>query len=465
MDVEREVNQEHEINIERDVLYVNRMRAGATPLVLRLPLNRGYQREDDHQNLGFETLAQTSSKQHSAATSSVKFAQAPMELTREAKAEWWRQRQRLDERLYTLLCLIQDQWLGGLKGIIQSHNTPVNEENLMNFKRALEWIMSQAVHSMSTASTGAEAGTPDQDESTAASSKDSILQLEINLKDLIYFLLDAYLYNGAVQFGKIALQIKKALCCYWEAETEAKNNGFDDGAHVILILDKHLQIFPWESCPVLREEAVSRVPSIWFLRDRILQQKYCIFKVDPQKTFYILNPGGDLKNTEDEFKEYVESQQGWGGVTGRAPLDLECINGLSKHDLYIYFGHSGGEQYIRSTQIRQLGHCAVSLLLGCSSGCLKGDGEFDPTGNVMNYLLAGCPTIVANLWDVTDKDLDRFSMATFQMWELKSYDDCEPQLSLVEAVKEAREKCKLKYLVGAASVVYGIPCFLKSYGV
>src|SRR5690554_3902175 len=83
-----------------------------------------------------------------------------------------------------------------------------------------------------------------------------------------------------------------------------------------------------------------------------------------------------------------------------------------------YFGHSGGEQYIKSSQIRQLGNCAVSLLLGCSSGSLKGAGEFDPTGNAVNYLLAGCPTLVANLWDVTDRDLDRFSKAMFSLWGL-----------------------------------------------
>ncbi|KAK3825065.1 MAG: putative Separin [Benniella sp.] len=346
------------------------------------------------------------------------------------------------------------------------------------------------------------------------------------LKDLIYFLLDAFLYRdtdssaapsasgsvpaiplvtsactrtpfvgySGIQFGRIASQIKEALKSYWQAETKAKNNGFDDGAHVILILDKHLQAFPWESCPVLREEAVSRVPSMWFLRDRILQQQYFSsspspstlqetfgtigdnLEVDPHKTFYILNPAGDLKNTEEEFKGYVESQEGWDGVIGRAPMDMECIDGLSKNDLYIYFGHSGGEQYIKSTQLRQLGRCAVSILLGCSSGSLKSEGDFDPTGNAMNYLLAGCPTLVANLWDVTDKDLDRFSMAMFNLWGLednRSDPKLSPRhtdtskagrklrLSLVEAVKEAREECRMKYLVGAASVVYGIPCYLK----
>ncbi len=35
-----------------------------------------------------------------------------------------------------------------------------------------------------------------------------------------------------------------------------------------------------------------------------------------------------------------------------------------------------------------------------------------------------------------------------------------PQTSIVAAVAQSRELCKLKYLTGAASVVYGIPFYL-----
>ncbi|KAF9980812.1 hypothetical protein BGZ75_007953 [Mortierella antarctica] len=611
------------MDVEHETLYVNRLRANAMPVVVRLPLNRAQLREGDDQDLGLklgcgqefddeeetpagyplsykdaleelqdilkgsqETLDIGSFSSSLGASTSTQRGQPPVKLTREIKAEWWNRRQRLDDRLCALLGSMEDQWLCGLKGLIQSHNTPADSESLLTFKKTLEWIMMQAVDSMSSFSTAQGDGT----QAGSRSRRGSLVQLEINielcrvilhlgdqpsfseLKDLIYFLVDAYLYksvsgssrsasqftaSGAegmegtfepespsssggrssnsvpyieysdLQFGRIAVQIKQALRCYWLAETEAKNNGFDEGAHVILILDKHLQGFPWESCPALRGEAVSRMPSIWFLRDRILQQRFLSssgqqdptnaqdqapgpqqersewrdLEVDPQRTFYILNPAGDLKNTEREFEDYVQSQEGWDGIVGRAPLNVEYMNALSKNELYIYFGHSGGEQYIKTSQIRQLGHCAVSLLLGCSSGSLKGSGEFDPTGNAMNYLLAGCPTLVANLWDVTDRDLDRFSKAVFSLWGLD--DNCQgrtpskgseqeredvegmegveeggseeggleqgamasgpsARLSIVEAVKEAREECRLKYLVGAASVVYGVPCFLKS---
>ncbi|KAF9921248.1 hypothetical protein FBU30_008775 [Linnemannia zychae] len=598
------------MDVEQGVLYVNRLRVNTMPLVVRLPLNRDQLCEDDGLGLNINlmenadraepltyagavdelqnilkesqdtlAIASTAISGHIPATglsdssyTSSMTNRRPIELTKEAKTEWWNRRQNLNDRLRILLSTMEDQWLCGLKGIIQSHNTPTNEENLFNFKETLEKILSQA---------GKEfPATParhvrSRNRGTTDSKKDSVDQIEINIElcrvilnlgdqptnselcDVIHFLLDAYQFmnvatpgssststgnnswsSGSLsieyteeQFNQIAIQIREALQHYWEVEVASNNNGYDEGAHVILILDKHLQMFPWESCPVLREEAVSRVPSIWFLRDRILRQRHLsriqnmddddleqhsnLYKtpteephwkdleVNGRKTFYLLNPGKDLKNTEEEFKDYVQAQPGWEGIIGRTPLDMECIQGLSKNDLYIYFGHSGGEQYIKPVQIRKLGHCAVSILLGCSSGLLRGSGEFDPTGNAMNYMLAGCPTVVASLWDVTDRDLDRFSKALFTYWGLDDIfgqegrspnnahhgsiqtrivtqglsDEMEtdidmnerrraglqkPRLSIVEAVKEAREECRLKYLVGAATVVYGIPCFLKA---
>ncbi|KAF9145584.1 hypothetical protein BGX30_008143, partial [Mortierella sp. GBA39] len=561
------------MDVDRGVLYVNRLRANTMPLVVLLPLNRAQLREGDGdarldvsfvgevdggQDSGMaeplsyagafeelqdimkesqETLsiASTVVSGHIPATgvpgvTSTTFSsnRRPVELTKEAKTEWWSRRQNLNDRLRFLLSTMEDQWLCGLKGLIQSHNTPSSEENLLNFKNTLEWIMSQASNTI-PATPARNSRSVDRGHTDLKGA--SMAQIEINvdlcrailnlgdqptkseLRDLVYFLLDAYLFKnvaapGSVdtssidsprttspfveyseeQFGRVATQIREALQCYWEAEVAANNNGYDEGAHVILVLDKYLQMFPWESCPVLRDEAVSRVPSIWFLRDRILQQRHLLsqsqpqdssiprnktalenttlvehndwrdLEVDGQKTFYLLNPGKDLKNTEEEFKDYVKAQPGWNGIIGRTPLDMECIQGLSKNDLYI-------------------------------SGLLRGSGEFDPTGNAMNYMLAGCPTVVANLWDVTDRDLDRFSKALFTLWGLDdssgtgnkgtltsasrdsvwpstspmegSYGDSDyssvmdtrtrhslqkPRLSIVEAVKEAREECRLKYL-------------------
>ena len=75
--------------------------------------------------------------------------------------------------------------------------------------------------------------------------------------------------------------------------------------------------------------------------------------------------------------------------------------------------------------------------------------------------------MVANLCDVTDKYIDRFSEELFQKWNLKSdvvendTQKIDKNMSLVKAASIAREKCKLKFLIGAAPVIYGMPCYLK----
>ena len=78
------------------------------------------------------------------------------------------------------------------------------------------------------------------------------------------------------------------------------------------------------------------------------------------------------------------------------------------------------------------------------------------------------PTLVANIWDVTDRDIDKYSQSVFEKMRMTATDvgkwrvtDSElDKVSLVTAVAQARDSCKLKYLTGAAPVVYGIPFYL-----
>ena len=54
----------------------------------------------------------------------------------------------------------------------------------------------------------------------------------------------------------------------------------------------------------------------------------------------------------------------------------------------------------------------AALLMGCSSGRLR--TERGATGNacvgpVATYAAHGSPCVVVNLWDVTDRDIDRFT--------------------------------------------------------
>jgi len=62
--------------------------------------------------------------------------------------------------------------------------------------------------------------------------------------------------------------------------------------------------------------------------------------------------------------------------------------------------------------------------------------------------------VVGNLWDVTDREIDRFLESCLRRWFSDS--NCD----LAEAVRAGRSACKLVFLTGAAPVVYGIPVSL-----
>lgn len=142
------------------------------------------------------------------------------------------------------------------------------------------------------------------------------------------------------------------------------------------------------------------------------------------------------------------------GVSGSAPSAPELAHALKSHDFFVYFGHGGGEQYIPAGRLRALPRCATSLLMGCSSGKLQDLGQiYEPTGVVLAYLLAGCPTVVANLWDVTDKDIDRFSQAVLTLWLSAAGQGGD----VSAGVHQSRSACKLQHLIGAAPVCYGLP--------
>ena len=75
--------------------------------------------------------------------------------------------------------------------------------------------------------------------------------------------------------------------------------------------------------------------------------------------------------------------------------------------------------------------------------------------------------MIANLWDVTDRDIDKLTQAVFDKMHLTPKAHRErpsspemDKISIVKALAEAREVCKLKYITGAAPVVYGIPFYL-----
>ncbi|CAG8819271.1 8283_t:CDS:2, partial [Dentiscutata erythropus] len=199
----------------------------------------------------------------------------------------------------------------------------------------------------------------------------SFLRLGINvtdqdIEDIIYFLVDVYNKCNDQQIGYDEIDWDQLTEDFREILSNVNDSSFEDfdDQHIILILDKNVQMLPWESLPCLRKQPVSRLPSLSFLRDRILsiqhqniphnintntnnnhqknqQNKQNIENieflnhvVDKNKCYYVLNPSQDLKNTQKEFETFVKSFQNWDGVIGHSPSEQEIKNGLSNQDLY-----------------------------------------------------------------------------------------------------------------------------------
>lgn len=173
---------------------------------------------------------------------------------------------------------------------------------------------------------------------------------------------------------------------------------------------------------------------------------------------------------------------------------------------------NAGIQYIPGHEIRKLDRCAATLLMGCSSGSLSFTGRYAPQGAPLSYILAGSPAIVANLWDVTDKDIDRFAKVILDAWlqeesacrgcpgcnhmveefgcmtldnkgktkvpksrknalkvqklqgvcnDDSKHGNCGGKLRIASFMSQARDACRLPLLIGASPVCYGVPTVIK----
>ena len=492
---------------DRKELRLAKLQTTQTPFMLSIPLDRHCSRDGEDQIFGLDEGKSELLDIIDLANYSAHDAKSRDMSKKGAKTEWWEARAALDNRLKDLLQNIETIWLGGFRGIFaqQAHR----HDLLARFQRSFSNILNKHLPSRRMAG------------SVAASARVvvdmQVLELFVNLgnpaerddldepiMDLLYFVVDVLQFGGErnaydeIDFDAIAVETLDALIHYHEAACESSED-----MHTILILDKSIHCFPWESLPCMSGRSVSRLPSLSHLRIRILQQNQqdalnnghvdSGYHVDSYDGAYILNPAGDLTSTQKVFQKPLGSLTSWSATINRTPSEVEIAASLSSRSIYLYFGHGSGSQYISSRAVRRLDKCAVALLMGCSSGTMTEEGEYESHGVPMTYLQAGAQAVVGTLWDVTDKDIDRFSMSVLENWGLfeqsSEFQDRSPTkgakgkgrvraglaampdvedsprlraMSLDQAIAKGREACFLKYLNGAAPVMYGTPVFLCS---
>ncbi|XP_076870727.1 separin [Brachyhypopomus gauderio] len=253
--------------------------------------------------------------------------------------------------------------------------------------------------------------------------------------------------------GNFLKQLQKSV---FELRGREKPKG-----HTVLILDKYLQRLPWENIPCLKPRSVTRMPSLHsVLGHSHLQEvdpdsvQSC--GVDPKQVYFVLNPDGNLPETEKRFRDWFTSEPVWQGVCGSPPDPEQLQEAVSTKDLYIYVGHGAGARFLDAQRLQRGRVRAVALLFGCSSAALSVQGCLEGTGIIFSYLLAGCPLVLGNLWDVTDRDIDRFTSALLQSWLTSGSGS-----SLSHHLVQSRDATHLKHIIGAAPIAYGLPVHLR----
>ncbi|KAJ3362885.1 hypothetical protein GGF31_001310 [Allomyces arbusculus] len=502
------------VDTVRNVLIVVTARAEHHATV-RLPLLRASVRA----GTSFATKAPTYARVRATLDGVVSASEAMLKenyVTREDKVRWWDTRTRQDRDLFSVLTEIDTAWLGGFRGLLHA----ARHSGAGKFLTDLARFVDSAVPPVPTgrrrrlqvpiivAHAWLALGT------TATPS---------DFDDMTYFVLDEAsragypvattdddVTGGTLEFASVRAFLLAAV-------TQSASIDVDMPEHVFLILDKHMMPIPWEATVALRGVPVSRLFGMDML-DAALARRADPVVVDGTSVYYVVNPAGDLPGTQAVFEPMMRSCPDWHGHLGVPPeSESHFLAALQAHDLFLYFGHGGGESLCPPKRLLSLPKSVkAAFLMGCSSGKLPAAGDFEPMGTALNYLLHA-PCVVANLWDVTDKDIDRFALAALTSWGLfplpavdgesrKGDVDVErtrdrgpsatpivptvgatgrfrapmtvrrpgPPLvgaptaaaetettpSLAAAVARAREHCHFPYLIGAAPVVYGAPVHL-----
>lgn len=486
-------------------LCITKFQAGHSPFILRLPLGRANSRDADSEVFSFahgreemlDIVKNANRTSHSGGSLT----------TKTSRNAWWAEREALDGRLKDLLAAMETTWLGGFKGIFSQHTR--RPDLLARFQKSFHQLLERSLPSRS--GRRAAKGRAKQPSITLdprildlfiglGDPTDPDCDFDEALNDLLYFVVDILQFHGErnaydeIDFDAMVVETYDALRGYHAA---ARSEGVrEPGAHTVLVLDKALHGFPWESMPCMENLAVSRVPSLAALRRLITESRKPAagaqeddmaggHYVSAKAGTYMLNPSSDLTNTQAYFEPSFSSLSSWTRLVNKEPTERDFEEALSASDVFLYFGHGSGAQYIRGKTVRRLERCRpATFLMGCSSAALNAAGEFECYGPVWNYMTAGCPAVVGTLWDVTDRDIDRFAGRAFEEWGLfprgtfkdrkgkakqgeleeSSEMDSEAEAgaaSLAEAVTRARAACRFKYLNAAAVVMYGIPVYIE----
>lgn len=418
-------------------LLISKIRAGNLPTFIRLSVTRFKQRESvgtlrfDEMKREFKRIFQENRK-------STLYSTTSLVKTTQDRKKWWKTRFTLDYELQDLILHVERFWFGGFRGIFEPVGSTFGEFRLDLIKILRSHISEKIEHSISLNEVVYECfyGLESYDRAC--------------IDDLLAFLMEILSFHLDVEATRVNFEkLHESIASLID---KCQNRQSSD--HIVLIPSARCSFFPWESLLFLRSKSVCRMPSVSMLVDALNQQS----RVKKNEVYYLINPGGDLKTSEQRFQPVIEKCKTWKGLAGVKPNEEKIVDDILDSKLFVYIGHGGCDQYVKPSALflaTKHTHLPPCLLIGCSSGELQDHGRFEPLGGIFNWLNCGSPLVLANLWDVTDKDIDAFTLSMFSKWGL--IDEDGEKINIAEAVRLSREVCILKYLNGSAPIIYGLP--------
>lgn len=343
-------------------------------------------------------------------------------------AEFWQNQRNWDDEARRLVFRMQTHWLGGFRAIFEPTTLAHGPEICNQLNQALkEHLPSKIQLNLSP----------------------PILALftrlghatEAEIEDLLWYILDTLQFQGEpVGYDDVdmdALVIKIHAILRYSPEVTRTH-------HLVLITDSLASQVPWECFPFMRDIPASRQLNLDLLYRGPYSQN-----LGPEIR-YILNPGDNLQHLGENFSAAEFRLRGWSGKANAPPSANELLSTLQEATCLIYMGHGAGTSYIQRSNLRSMKKCCPVLLFGCASVRLREHAQYDASGPLTDYLIAGSPLVMGNLWTVKDKDMNRLAKEFITRVFDYGEDPCK-------ALMNCRRACLLHYLTGAAPVIYGYP--------
>ena len=201
---------------------------------------------------------------------------------------------------------------------------------------------------------------------------------------------------------------------------------------VYLMIQPELANFPFEFIDtnivpkigwvlVESEQSFMRIPSIDTI-SRYLEnsKKYPEIK-SINKWYYLINPQGDLTTTESRLKEFCSENNTWKGIFGQKPSNEEQFyTDLKKSEMLLYWGHGIGLDIYSPLRLSRNKIKSGWLMFGCQSASNKYNGLLEMSNYFNYFFISGWPFFAGWLWDVIDKDIDKYTLSFMKTWFLES---------------------------------------------